>query len=199
MPIAVFISSKIYGMTEERDSAERIINEHKFIADRSENWPADQHHTGDVCERQVRLCDAVVFIFGRAYSEMTECEYEEAIRSKKPRLVFIQDTDEREEEMENFLSRIGDNDGRFRANYNDIEDLEKCIDVALSNLVMDKFQNNKERSIIERAKLQCDNINDYLLEPRFLPQSNVTNAVNISDVKLDLIRQKREIEKILGE
>lgn len=198
MPLKVFISSKVRGMEEERDIADEVIKSHKFEVVRCESWAPDPNHNEDVCRRKVRESDVVICMLGKVYSEMTGKEYEEAMNNRKSRILLIENTEERDEQMKNLITEIGEDD-RFRRKYDTKEDLKTLIDEALINLVEIKFRNNKERDIIHRAFAQCSYMNDYILDVEAKNELLGVESSELNSTKINLMREKYKIEKILRE
>jgi len=122
-PLTVFISSLIDKMHEERNMVQRAID-HIPIARswRFEDTPASSQAVEESYLSKVRTCDIFLLVLGSEYSQAVACEYETAIESQKPILVFVRQGD-REDNQRDFIRTIGTK----YASYSEPDDLHLLV------------------------------------------------------------------------
>jgi hypothetical protein len=196
LPLKIFISSKLQNLQTERDLAERVIEEHRFEPIRCENWGASSTHTEETCRRRVRASDIVVFILGQQYSSMVTREYNEAGKWKKPCLVFVKSTGNRDPSLKRLITKMKNH--VVLKEYTTLRMLRKVLNLSISDLIETRFKSEKEKAIIDQAFQQCIQMNEKILKARKQVQSTRGfKAVNLSSIKQELLSEKLKIEKIL--
>lgn len=195
MAIKIFVSSKIKFLKVERNIAEKVIEQQKFIPIRCEKWGASARHTEATCRRKVRESDIIIFIFGKHYSRMTECEYDETRKWKKPFLAFTKQTSQREVPLQNLLSKIKEH--AVVEKFKTENEFRKKLDLSLSDLIEERVKSEAERAVIRQAYYKCGSMNDKILDSNISIPDNPIQRVPLDALKTKLITGKREIEKIL--
>lgn len=198
MAVKIFISSKLRHLKAERDTAENIINGHKFIASRCEKWGAFARHTEDTCRRKVRESDIVIFILGQYHSPMVRAEYDEAKKQKKPCLALVKQTSHRDIDLQQLI----DQDMKHRVvlkYYSTIKEFREYLHLSISDLIEERVKSEKERAVIQQAYKQCGSMNDKILKANLSQPPQGFQPDFLDGIRRELFAEKREIEKILGE
>lgn len=162
----VFLSSTVEDMQDERDAASEVLNFLKKQVSRCEYFPARTNSPKEVCLSEARDCDVFIGIYKNRYGfiptednqkkiSVTELEYEEAKKAKKPILIFYYYKDvEREDKLNLFLERIKNfSKGHYVKNFENIQELKYLI---LQSLVS-QFQNNDKFTKEELELLSKNN------------------------------------------
>lgn len=143
--IKVFISSVTYGLRDERDGLAALLDVvEPYLPLRFEDFAAADMSPRQACLKAVKACSVYVLLLGPKYGESfadsglspTEEEFTLARRLGKPILVFSKVTDEPDEPAQaEFRRRVEDYvDGRFRASFTGVQDLNIATVRALKRL-----------------------------------------------------------------
>ena len=197
MPVKIFISSKLQDLKTERDIAERIILNHKYDVSRCEKWGASARHTEDTCRKKVRESDIIIFILGKYYSHMTEVEYIEAKKWKKPCLAFVKQVTNRDTQLTNLITNDMRNHVIYKP-YSTRTEFRAFLHLSLSDLIEERVKSEKERAIIYQAYLQCGQMNDLISEANITSPPTGFHPDSLDGIRRSLFVEKRKIEKILG-
>lgn len=109
LPINVFISSSMRELEYDREIAEEVLSELNVEPVLFELLPAMSRSPSDSYLDAVRGCAIFVMILWKSLSPAVMEEYEEALRSNKPILIFVKslvDNEEREDELKAFLTKL---------------------------------------------------------------------------------------------
>ncbi len=136
----VFLSSIMEGYAAFRDAAAEGIGRAGCEVVRAEAFPAAGASPRTACLDGVRSADAVVFLLGERYgfvaasgSSATEEEYEEARRSHRRILVFVEDVPAREPRQEAFVRKVADYvAGHWRKTFRSANALPALVEHAVS-------------------------------------------------------------------
>jgi len=128
---------------------------------------------------------------------MVKKEYEEARKRDKPCLVFDKIVDGKDTKLQNWRDNEIASDVFF-TKYADVGDFKEKLDKSLSDLVEERFRSDEEKKIILSAHMQCDIMNDVIIEAQFLPDAakNLQETI-LNKMKLRLIEEKKKVEQIL--
>lgn len=140
----VFISSVIKGYAASRDAAAEGIGRAGCQAVRVEEFPAASASPRTACLDGVRSADAVILVLGERYGYVapsglaaTEEEYDEARRTHKRVLVFLEDVPAREPRQEAFVRKVQDYvGGHCRKTFKTAAELTRLVEQALSEANM---------------------------------------------------------------
>ncbi len=136
----VFISSVMQGYESFRDAAAEGIRRAGGEPVRAEDFPAGGHSPRNACLDGVRSSDAIVLLLGARYGfigpsgiAVTEEEYEEAKRTHKRVLVFLEDVAIREPQQQAFADRVQSYvDGHWRKTFQNRDALTKLVREAVA-------------------------------------------------------------------
>ncbi|TFL15301.1 DUF4062 domain-containing protein [Pusillimonas caeni] len=135
----VFISSLIGGFESYREAARSAVRTLRHEPVMAEDFGALPHSPQIACLKGLRAADLVILVLGNRYGYIqgtsgvspTHEEYLDA-RGKKPILVFVQESNEREDAQTTFLTEVQAwQAGHFRASFTTEEDLREQITRAL--------------------------------------------------------------------
>ena len=138
----VFVSSVIDGFEDHRKTAREAILSAGGEPILVEDFSGLAVSPRNACLDGVASCDIFIVIVGSrggwpapSGTLVVEEEYEEARRRKLPVLAFIQNC-ERDREAERLAEQLSDYvEGVFRPTYNDLPELRKAVEHALSPLI----------------------------------------------------------------
>lgn len=198
MVLKAFISSRTEELASERDIAERVIGDHKFLPDRWEKWTASSAHSEDVCRKHTRESDMVIFIVGSEFSEMVAKEYDEARTRKKQCLIFVKEVTKRDQRLQELINNEMSKHVFFKK-YANLEAFENELDKSISNLVEERFTSYKEKAMVQHALKLCSMMNENVLKAKFLraDDTQAWQLSNLDTIKLKLIEEKMKIEAVL--
>ncbi len=136
----VFISSVMEGYGPFREAAAEGTRQAGAEPVRAEDFPAAGHSPRNACLDGVASADALVLLLGDRYGfvgpsgkAVTEEEYEEARRTHKRVLVFLQEPATRESRQEAFASEVQSFvGGHWRKTFRSPEELTKLVREAVS-------------------------------------------------------------------
>lgn len=128
---------------------------------------------------------------------MVAKEYSEAKECRKPCLVFVKQVQDRDPPLTHLISRMKKH--AVYKDYSTSRDLEDFLNVSISDLVERRFRSEKEKAIIQRARAQCGLLNDKILKTRKKTEAQVFKTFDLKGLKLKLVQEKRNIERILEE
>ena len=139
----IFISSLITGMEAEREAVKRAITALGHRAVMAEDFGATAGSPQIVCLEGVRKADVFVLIVGRRYGSAqpsgisaTHEEYREA-REKRPVLVFVEDTPDREPLQVAMLKEVQNWEaGLFTAPFKTPAELNAAVTRALHEWIL---------------------------------------------------------------
>jgi hypothetical protein len=135
-PLLVFVSSLIDKMKEERDVADRAIRSIPLTRPwLFEYTPASSQPVRDSYLTKVRECDIFVLILGQEYSAEVTREYETAVETSRPILVFV-DGCPREARQEEIFRSIGTK----RVTYNSLDELRGLVYVSVLDEIKRTFR-----------------------------------------------------------
>lgn len=160
----VFISSVMDGYGQFRDAAADGVRQAGCEPVRAEDFPAAGHSPRNACLDGVRSADALVLLLGQRHGFLapsgraaTAEEYEEARRSHKRILVFLEDVPEREPPQEAFVKRLQEYvDGHWRKTFRDPDELTKLVIDAVTEADLTAASNleNRARERIDAALMR---------------------------------------------
>lgn len=136
----VFLSSVMEGYAAFRDAAAEGIRRADGEPVRAEEFPAVGASPRTACLDGVRSADGVVLLLGERYGWVapsglspTEEEYDEARRTHKRILVFLEDVPSREPRQEAFVRKVQDYvEGYWRKTFKTADELTRLVEQALS-------------------------------------------------------------------
>ena len=171
----VFISSVIHGYEEYREAAAEGVEVLGYEVSRSEDFSARPDTPQQACLSEVRASDVVILLLGERYGtkqksglSATQEEYNEAKRSNKPVLVFIESNIKTEFDQAEFIKKVDSwTSGHLVKKFSDSEQLKIQITTSLHQLTLQQTKLILEDDANERAKnlLSVYNIN---YQPRLL-------------------------------
>lgn len=141
----VFISSLMQGYGDVRNAAAVAIKRADCEPVRAEDFPASNTSPRTACLDGVASSDAVCLILGKRYLaeggalvpsglSATHEEYNEAVRLRKPLLLFLdyRDNDPTEPAQQEFINEVtGYVTGHWRKTFRNLEDLAALLEAAL--------------------------------------------------------------------
>lgn len=170
----VFISSVIHGYEEYREAAANGVEVLGYEVSRSEDFSARPDTPQQACLSEVRDSDVVILLLGERYGtkqesglSATQEEYNEAKKSNKPVLVFIESDIEPELDQAEFIKKVEDwTSGHLINRFSDSK-LKAQITKSLHYLALQQNNLVSEDNATERAKnlLSAYNVN---YRPRLL-------------------------------
>ena len=142
----IFVSSVMKDYDDYRYAASQGIQRVGGDPIRAEDFPAASHSPRNGCLDGVRSADALVLLLGGRYGFVgpsglatTEEEYEEARRTHKRILVFLQGDVMREPRQQIFVDRVQDYiDGHWRKVFHDPEELTDLVREAVAAAELDQ-------------------------------------------------------------
>lgn len=136
MRTKVFISSVINGYADYRDAAKRAVRDLHQEPVMAEDFPALSRSPRTACLDGVRTSDVYVGLFGARFSQATIDEYEEAKRSGKTFLIFVEQV-QQEDAQAGFLRKVEDYvSGHFRDSFSCPRELYEKVVKALSGCLV---------------------------------------------------------------
>jgi hypothetical protein len=141
--VKVFISSVIRGLEKERDAADRAARALDHTVIRSEQFGAMASSAQRACRREARESDVVILLVGATYGTKdpqskkspTHEEFEEAQKTNRDVLVFVQEGVQRDADQEAFLREVRDwSSGALTGRFRDGDDLRDAVTTALGRL-----------------------------------------------------------------
>ena len=168
----VFISSVSRGFGQIRQSAKKAIEKTGGKPIGFEDFPALNQSSRNACLDGVADSDIYLGIFGAQYGYVspsgfsaTEEEFNEAVRLGKPRLIFVQEVEQREPKQQAFLDRVGDyRTGRFWQKFDGHDDLPEKLEPALKEVfkrIMHELSPLEIREkLINEIETMLDNLHD---------------------------------------
>lgn len=136
----VFISSVRRGLEQERDALPGLLKAIGFEPVRFEDFTAQPTPSRQACLDGVDSADAYLLLLGPHYGHVfeetgqsaTHDEYVRALARGLPRLVFVKDGTEMDDEQKAFVEQVGDyGSGSFWASFSDVTDLQPKVAAAL--------------------------------------------------------------------
>lgn len=168
----VFISSVMDGYGQFRDAAAEGIRQAGCEPVRAEDFAASGASPRNACLDGVRSADALVLLLGRRQGFVapsgkaaTEEEYEEARRSHKRIMVFLEDVPDREAPQEAFVDRVqGFVDGHWRKTFRDPSELTRLVFEAVADADLTAAPSLEDRArerieaVLRRRPPECQGI-----------------------------------------
>ena len=153
----LFISSLIGGYEAERAAVGHAASALRWELLRAEDFGARPETPQQACLQAVREADAVVLVLGHRYGAVqqgglsaTHEEWQEAKRTQKPVLVFVEDVPNRERAQDGFVNDVQDwAAGRLRESFRSPDELRDKVTRALADLAATGLADDQEMS--ERA------------------------------------------------
>ena len=150
----IFVSGTIDDMHPERQAVARAIKSLRLDAVRAETEYSADRSSRQKCLDMASWCDIYLGVHNQTrYGwtipgdgiSVTELEFNEAQRLKKPSLIFVKKllaAEKQDPPQKTFLERVLDFDGgKFRASeFETIAQLEDAVAGALMNLLVERFQ-----------------------------------------------------------
>ena len=135
----VFVSSAMENFAEYREAAALGIRRAGCEPVRAEDFPAQSTSPRTACLDGVRSADALVLILGERYGFVgpsglaaTEEEYQEALKTDKPVLAFIQSGVVHEPQQRSLIANVQDYvDGHWRKAFRTSAELAELVDDAV--------------------------------------------------------------------
>src|ERR1700741_5159077 len=130
--IRVFVSSAMRELEYEREAAEDELKKLRLDSWLFDFLPAMNASPSTPYLDAVRDCDVFVLILGQSLRPAVRREYEEAVRTLKPILVFVKSRnkdEKREEDLESFLANL--HRSKVLSHYRKLGDLRKDIRAAV--------------------------------------------------------------------
>ena len=198
----VFISSVINGFEPFRAAAKDAVEALDYHPVMSEHFGARTYSSEQACLTEVDQCDLYVLILGIKYGyepepgrSVTQQEFHQAVRQRKPILVFTQKA-EFEEKQAAFVAEVSDYKfGYFRASFSTPQDLMRAVIQGLNR--MEKSSKAiSEQAFLERiteassARFLGGQSYAPTLEFAFLPQPSHHHAVHKAAKQRDEVFQR---------
>lgn len=139
--LVVFVSSAMQELEYEREATEDALKELRLAPWLFELLPAMNVSPSTPYLEAVRECDLFVMIVGQSLRQAVLREYEEAVRTAKPILVFAKSLNEgekRDDELDLFLTRVLRS--KVISHYRKLGELKKGIQSAVMQEVAHRFQ-----------------------------------------------------------
>jgi len=132
----VFVSSVMREYAKFRGTAVEAIKAVNCFPIVAEDFGAQSKSPQAAYLDGVRESDVYVGILGERYSLATQEEFDEAVRTGKDLLIFVEKTRDRETEQAAFLERVEDRiEGYNRASFTNEEELKSAVIKALARLL----------------------------------------------------------------
>lgn len=193
----VFISSVVRGFEQFRAAAKDAVETLDMKPIMSEHFGARAYSSEHACLSEVDQCDVYILILGANYGyepepglSVTQQEFHQAVKRRKPILVFIQQT-AFDEKQAVFVNEVSDyKQGYFRASFSESHELMRGIVQGLTR--MEKSKNALSDTafherLSEASSHRSHGSHSYAprLEFAFLPQPSERHAIHAAEQRRD--------------
>jgi hypothetical protein len=105
-----------------------------------EDKGADASSVKEVSLKGVRDSDIYVGVFGKEYSEITLLEYEEAVKYRKPCLVYVKNVRQRDPRIEKFIKEILQRDFKYFRFGSNTKEITNRLEKDLQNFITETLR-----------------------------------------------------------